>query len=287
MRDHHLNCGSLREIGPLDRQEPALRMACQCLPIETPTRQIVASMQTDAATLAPVAPGSSATQPDRVRTNRPSPLAKTAVPPQPTQETPMPPAPAVPRAYWPHPMGPPTLAREALLQAQADTLAAPRLRYDPFSRLMFLTINVLYGRRRSLEKFLVLEQLARIPYQAWERPRNARSPTARADRPWSAASWTASSRPAPNRTTSSSTSSSSKSSSHNSRDPARPAPLPNPAPHHRRPLARLHLAAPSRAPHLELPPQRQLRGPRRARIHGLCRRAPGARPPAGAQRHRR
>jgi hypothetical protein len=34
---------------------------------------------------------------------------------------------------------------------------------------MFLTVNVLYGRRRSLEKFLVLEQLARIPYQAWER----------------------------------------------------------------------------------------------------------------------
>ena len=81
----------------------------------------------------------------------------------------MPPANAILRANWPHPMGPPTLAREALPKAQADTLAAPRLRYDPFSRLMFFTLNVLYGRRRSLEKFLVLEQLARIPYQAWER----------------------------------------------------------------------------------------------------------------------
>lgn len=81
----------------------------------------------------------------------------------------MPTAPAVPHAYWPHPMGPPTLTSEALREAQADTLAAPRLRYDPFSRLMFLTVDVLYGRRRSLEKFLVLEQLARIPYQAWER----------------------------------------------------------------------------------------------------------------------
>ncbi|HET9610471.1 MAG TPA: hypothetical protein VFP06_12740, partial [Acidimicrobiales bacterium] len=66
-------------------------------------------------------------------------------------------------------MGPPTLAAEALRKAQADTLATRRLRYDPFSRLMFLTVDVLYGRRRSLEKFLVLEQLARIPYQAWER----------------------------------------------------------------------------------------------------------------------
>ncbi|HEX6238434.1 MAG TPA: alternative oxidase [Acidimicrobiales bacterium] len=81
----------------------------------------------------------------------------------------MPPCPTVPRAYWPHPMGPPTLAPEALRKAQADTLATRRLRYDPFSRLMFLTVDVLYGRRRSLEKFLVLEQLARIPCQAWER----------------------------------------------------------------------------------------------------------------------
>jgi ubiquinol oxidase len=81
----------------------------------------------------------------------------------------MSPAPTVSRAFWPHPMGPPTLAPEALHAAQADTLATPRLRYDPFSRLLFFTVNVIYGRRRSLEKFLVLEQLARIPYQAWER----------------------------------------------------------------------------------------------------------------------
>jgi hypothetical protein len=74
-----------------------------------------------------------------------------------------------PLVYWPHPMGPPTLTREALRKAQVDTLATPRFRYDPFSRMMFLAIDLLYGRRRSLEKFLVLEQLARIPYQAWER----------------------------------------------------------------------------------------------------------------------
>jgi ubiquinol oxidase len=70
---------------------------------------------------------------------------------------------------WPSPIGPPTLPAHALRAAQATTLAAPRLRYDPFSRLMFFTVNVLYGRPPSLAKFLVLEHLARIPYQTWER----------------------------------------------------------------------------------------------------------------------
>jgi ubiquinol oxidase len=70
---------------------------------------------------------------------------------------------------WPIPIGPPTLPSHALRTAQAATLATPRLRYDPFSRLMFFTVNVLYGRPPSLAKFLVLEHLARIPYQTWER----------------------------------------------------------------------------------------------------------------------
>lgn len=70
---------------------------------------------------------------------------------------------------WPVPVGPPTLPTHALRAAQAATLAASRLRYDPLSRLMFFTVNVLYGRRPSLAKFLVLEHLARIPYQTWER----------------------------------------------------------------------------------------------------------------------
>lgn len=74
-----------------------------------------------------------------------------------------------PRPLVPQRTGPPVLSPHSLRRAQAETLASPRLSYDLFSRLMFLTINLLYGRRRSLEKFLVLEQLARIPYQAWER----------------------------------------------------------------------------------------------------------------------
>jgi ubiquinol oxidase len=64
---------------------------------------------------------------------------------------------------------PPVLTPEQLRHAQQETLAAPRTRYDVFSRVLFFTIDVLYGRRRSLEKFLVLEQLAQIPYRVWER----------------------------------------------------------------------------------------------------------------------
>lgn len=70
---------------------------------------------------------------------------------------------------WARPAGPPTLPTHALRAAQADTLTAPRLRYDPISRLLFLTVDLIYGRTRSLRKSLVLEYLARIPYQAWER----------------------------------------------------------------------------------------------------------------------
>jgi hypothetical protein len=67
------------------------------------------------------------------------------------------------------PAGPPSLTTDELRAAQAATLSAPRLRYDPFSRLLFFTVNLLYGRNGSLSKFLVLEYLARIPYQAWEK----------------------------------------------------------------------------------------------------------------------
>jgi ubiquinol oxidase len=78
----------------------------------------------------------------------------------------MSPTPSVHRV---RPAGPPTLAAHQLHAAQAATLAAPRLRYDPFSRLMFFSVDLLYGRKGSLKKFVVLEYLARIPYQAWEK----------------------------------------------------------------------------------------------------------------------
>lgn len=59
--------------------------------------------------------------------------------------------------------GDPELAEE-----QARTLAAPRMRYGFLSRALFLGLDVLYGRRRTLSKFKVLEVIARVPYQAWE-----------------------------------------------------------------------------------------------------------------------
>jgi len=51
---------------------------------------------------------------------------------------------------------------------QERTLLAPRLRYGLLARLLFVTLDVFYGRPRTLPKFKVLEVIARVPYQAWE-----------------------------------------------------------------------------------------------------------------------
>jgi hypothetical protein len=64
---------------------------------------------------------------------------------------------------------PPRLSRQDLRAAQRDTLNEPRPRYGFVSRLLFGFVNVVYGRGGSLLKFRVLELLARIPYQTWER----------------------------------------------------------------------------------------------------------------------
>lgn len=55
------------------------------------------------------------------------------------------------------------LAREA-----EQTLATPRRSYGFLARLLFWTMDLLYGRKRTLAKFKVLELIARVPYQAWE-----------------------------------------------------------------------------------------------------------------------
>ena len=60
------------------------------------------------------------------------------------------------------------LTSDALRREQARTLAAPRMRYGLLARLLFVTMDILYGRRRTLSKFKVLEVIARVPYQAWE-----------------------------------------------------------------------------------------------------------------------
>jgi hypothetical protein len=68
-----------------------------------------------------------------------------------------------------HAAGPPTLDPARLRLEQRRTLSAPAARPHLALRLMFASIDVLYGRRLSIEKFLVLEHLAQVPYRSWER----------------------------------------------------------------------------------------------------------------------
>jgi ubiquinol oxidase len=64
--------------------------------------------------------------------------------------------------------GPPKLAADELVAQQRHTLASPRRHYAIAARMLFLAMDALYGRQRSLAKFKVLEIVARVPYQAWE-----------------------------------------------------------------------------------------------------------------------
>jgi ubiquinol oxidase len=60
------------------------------------------------------------------------------------------------------------LDHDRLVAEQRRTLASTRRRYSLSARLLFTIIDRLYGRDRTLEKFRVLELVARVPYQAWE-----------------------------------------------------------------------------------------------------------------------
>ena len=51
---------------------------------------------------------------------------------------------------------------------QETTLKTPRMRYGFLASLLFWSMNLFYGRKRTLSKFKVLEVIARVPYQAWE-----------------------------------------------------------------------------------------------------------------------
>ncbi|WP_407560425.1 alternative oxidase [Streptomyces sp. 184] len=64
---------------------------------------------------------------------------------------------------------PPKLTAAELHAAQRETLAAPRLRYGLPARVLFKQMDLVYGRERTLVKFAMLEFIARVPYQAWER----------------------------------------------------------------------------------------------------------------------
>lgn len=63
------------------------------------------------------------------------------------------------------------LASDASIDLHAEqqrTLATPRRHYSLMARALFVVMDVVYGRTGSLEKFKVLEVVARVPYQAWE-----------------------------------------------------------------------------------------------------------------------
>jgi hypothetical protein len=63
---------------------------------------------------------------------------------------------------------PPKLDHDALVAAQRVTLGAPKRRCSLAARALFAGMDVIYGRKRTLSKFKVLELIARVPYQTWE-----------------------------------------------------------------------------------------------------------------------
>ncbi|MFW2381316.1 MAG: alternative oxidase [Acidimicrobiales bacterium] len=57
---------------------------------------------------------------------------------------------------------------EDLVALQAKELSSPRRSYSAAARLLFAIMDLVYGQARTLQKFRVLEVVARVPYQAWE-----------------------------------------------------------------------------------------------------------------------
>ena len=62
----------------------------------------------------------------------------------------------------------PKLSRAQLRIEQQRTLDTPRRRYSLAARVLFIGMDLLYGRKRTMSKFRVLEIVARVPYQTWE-----------------------------------------------------------------------------------------------------------------------
>ncbi len=53
-------------------------------------------------------------------------------------------------------------------EEQSKTLSSRRRRYGVLARLLFVSLDAIYGKKRNLSKFKVLELVARVPYQSWE-----------------------------------------------------------------------------------------------------------------------
>jgi hypothetical protein len=62
----------------------------------------------------------------------------------------------------------PKLSHLQLRAEQQRTLDTPRRRYSIAARVLFIGMDLLYGRKRTMSKFRVLEIVARVPYQTWE-----------------------------------------------------------------------------------------------------------------------
>jgi ubiquinol oxidase len=58
---------------------------------------------------------------------------------------------------------------DRLRRAQAGTLGTPRRRYGLMTWLLIKGMDPVYGRAGSFAKYQVLELVARVPYQSWER----------------------------------------------------------------------------------------------------------------------
>jgi ubiquinol oxidase len=66
------------------------------------------------------------------------------------------------------PAGHPRLSHDELVSAQKQTLSAPRRKYSVAAGALFLILDLVYGKQRTMAKFKVLEIVARVPYQTWE-----------------------------------------------------------------------------------------------------------------------
>ena len=67
------------------------------------------------------------------------------------------------------PLGPmQRLSHDELVANQHAELASTPRAYSMASRALFTVMDLVYGKERTLEKFRVLEVVARVPYQAWE-----------------------------------------------------------------------------------------------------------------------
>lgn len=62
----------------------------------------------------------------------------------------------------------PTHSTVDLKAEQEKTLSTARHRYKWLASILFIFMDLFYGKRRTLSKFKVLEVIARVPYQTWE-----------------------------------------------------------------------------------------------------------------------